>query len=296
MGVEVKRNYPSTFFSFSKLPPELRNMIWRHTLDRDEGLVLYPYKKGYWCPRLASTPDDDGFDPIHPEINVVFEFRPDLYRVRIEVPVAFVNTEARRNAIAWAQEQHPRILTYFEGYGPNQYEPIFLRAFNSDHDALYVAPGQLGDFIREESDTQFAREKEISSPFKRFHIAMPESLVRDEAVELPKILDYYGLARLYIIVGALPSIVPYHTYSDAAERLYECKASQRVALWTDFHWEFDFTAGICASNEFRRLVESAADGLGESLEGYGNEDGCEIHSTFLVKTGGIKFAVRYNTD
>ncbi|KAI1776394.1 hypothetical protein F4818DRAFT_379344 [Hypoxylon cercidicola] len=264
MEEEAKDNC-STFFLFLNLPTELRDQIWHDALDHDVGLALYAYKKGCWCPRWLSTFEEQ-FDPEHPEYNLCFEFRYSLlHEARMEVPVAFVNREAQDNAITWAQKQSPRIRTCLDGH-----QLVFLRAFNPDRDAVYVAPDQWLDLIREPTERMFASDmlnRPIDLRHGRIRIAMPESLVRDKAAELSELVhSYYHPIMLYIVVDTPPNLGLLTTPNGTTQRLCECRSSHRVALWTSGgDWEFDFTDGRCGGNEFRELVELASQGLREGL-------------------------------
>ncbi|KAI1769300.1 hypothetical protein GGR53DRAFT_153461 [Hypoxylon sp. FL1150] len=255
---EIQDTY-STFFPFSRLPPELRNMTWREALDREVGLTLYPYNRGCWHQRWVSAPDI-GLD------DLILEFRDGLLnRAQMEVPVAFVNTEARRNAIAWALKQGSRILTCFDGN-----VPVFLRALNPDRDALYVASDQWDDFTLEPLERAFEpdmlRKRHILEPCL-VRIALPKSLVQNPIFRLQEMFDQYYDARMLCIVNDTPSnLWPHGTHNTVAKQcFYEREASQRVAAWDGSRWEFDFTSEKHSSSQSRSLVQKASGELREGL-------------------------------
>lgn len=95
----------STFPLFSSLPPELRNQIWCVAMPDKVGPAFYFYRKGCWCPRSLSKSDEE-YGPEYDENILFFEFRYDLLDdAQFEVPLVFVNREARGIALAWVREQ-----------------------------------------------------------------------------------------------------------------------------------------------------------------------------------------------
>ncbi|KAI1452116.1 hypothetical protein F4805DRAFT_46428 [Annulohypoxylon moriforme] len=261
--VEVKSNC-STFSLFPNLPPELRNQIWRHALDRDIGLCLYGYKKGCWCPRELSV-NDEGYDPEHPDDNTVLEFRYDLLgEYQMEMPVAFANKEAQGAAISWAEKQDPPIRTRVDGH-----QLIFLRAFNPERDTVYVAWEQWDDFLREPYERPFSSdlvEKALDVRSCLTRIAVLKPLLEDTHRTISELFEnYWNIRVLYILVDT-----PSNFYEQARleaiseQRLCECRSPRRVALLTRGKWEFNFTD--VDEGEFRTLVESVTQGLCMGLE------------------------------
>lgn len=121
----------SIFPLFSSLPPELRNQIWRDAVPDKVGPALYFYRNGYWCPRRLSK-SDKGYDPEKDENNLNFEYRHDLLDdAQFEVPLVFVNLEARGIALAWVREQGIEIR-----FCENRQHPIFVRPCDPMRDAL----------------------------------------------------------------------------------------------------------------------------------------------------------------
>ena len=131
----------STFPLFSSLALELREQIWRDALPNEVGPVLYLYRKGYWCPR-------EEYDPQNHETNLNFEFRHDLLNVvQFEVPLYFVNREARKIALAWVRTHGIEIRAR-----KKRESPIFVCPFNPIRDVLYIPPNKWDEFLCEPDD------------------------------------------------------------------------------------------------------------------------------------------------
>lgn len=95
----------STFPLFSALPFELRDRIWREALPHPAGPTLYFYRgRGCWVPRLL-TESDPGFIP--GDDGLAFEFRTDRlgHDNQYNLPLVFVNHEARKVALAWLRQK-----------------------------------------------------------------------------------------------------------------------------------------------------------------------------------------------
>ncbi|KAI1270300.1 hypothetical protein F5Y18DRAFT_367858 [Xylariaceae sp. FL1019] len=271
------------FPRFSSLPPELRNKIWHHALREDVQLAMYPYEDGCWVPRYLSQSDPE-YDQMNPAANLAFEFRFDLLaEAKIDVPMAFANTEAHGIAVTWALEHGLHVCGRGDGHGLG-----FLRAFDPDRDALYVTPSNWNDMLQEPVDRLFApdlvgREIDHRPTLKR--IAMPESLIRTRSSELLELFnDYYDLRTLYIVLDAPPDSgsSPRGNLS-SHHHLLECGNLSKVASWTfDYEWAYDFTQ-ISYGDELRTLVDRACRGLREGLIMMSVRD-FEIYSVSVVRT------------
>ena len=123
----------AVFSLFSILPAELRNQIWQDALPDKVGQALYFYRKGCWCPRRLTEADED-YDPENDELNLNIEFFHDLLDyVQFEVPLFFVNHEARGITLSWIHEQGLKIH-----FREDRCSLIFERLFDPIHDTLYV--------------------------------------------------------------------------------------------------------------------------------------------------------------
>ena len=166
----------STFPLFSRLPPELRNQIWCNAVPDKIGPALYFYREGCWCPRLLSKSDKE-YGPEYDENILIFEFCYDLLDdAQFEVPLAFVNREARGIALAWVRKQGIELRSY-----ENRHYPIFVRPFDPMRDALYVVLDKWFDFLCEPDNWRFQPDLfeqlvDLKSDLTR--IAVPESLLR----------------------------------------------------------------------------------------------------------------------
>lgn len=95
----------TTFPLFSALPFELRDRIWREALPHPAGPALYFYPgRGCWVSRPL-TESDPGF--MAGNDGLAFEFRTDRldHDNQFDLPLVFVNHEARAVALAWLCEQ-----------------------------------------------------------------------------------------------------------------------------------------------------------------------------------------------
>lgn len=116
---------PVSFPLFSNLPLELRNEIWKYALLEKDIPALFPYEIGCWHPLLLSEASAD---------NIRLEFNYTLLEpIPLEVPIYFVNCEARGVALAWARDQGVR--TRFCQEVQNH---VFVRRFDNEQDTLYV--------------------------------------------------------------------------------------------------------------------------------------------------------------
>ena len=107
---------------------------------------------GDHCRALARrlSKSDEGYDPENDENNLNLEFRHDLLDdAQFEVPLVFVNREARRTALAWVRKQGIEIRPR-----ENRQYPVFVRPFDPMRDALYVALDKWHDFLCEPDDRQ----------------------------------------------------------------------------------------------------------------------------------------------
>ena len=253
----------STFSLFPSLPPELRNQIWHDALPSSFRPALYFYKKGFWCPRRLSE-SDEGYDPSNDELNLNFEFRHDLLDdADFEVPLVFVNREARGIALGWVREQGIKIRPC-EG----DLFPAFVRPFDPLHDALYVALDRLNDFWCEPGDRQAQPdllEQLVNVHSEVTRIAVPEALLPKEVAPLRDMFLYYCNVRvLYIVIGAQPD--PQSKDNDKKlQRWWELDNTRGGALiWNQDRKGFDREDVEHMGDEARyKLIEEAAKGLGE---------------------------------
>ncbi|RAL15887.1 2EXR domain-containing protein, partial [Aspergillus homomorphus CBS 101889] len=117
---------------FSRLPGELRNMIWELALLDlvDEKPQLCFYRAGCWVTELS------------PEghFSLTFDHKR-LHPIAVSVPLFFVNREARSYARAWIQERGLQIRFDKETQCLGIYRPV-----NPDRDTLYVPEARFECF------------------------------------------------------------------------------------------------------------------------------------------------------
>lgn len=179
----------TTFPFFSNLALELRDQIWHDALPDKFGPALYFYKKDcfYFRQYLES---DEGYDPVNLDGNLHLEWRHDLLNnAQSEVPLLFVNREARRIALIWLREQ-----------GTRPFEPMC--------DALYVAPDKWDDFLDEPHDRLFEPDhfgQHIQTHPALRYLAVPEA--HFQSGDLGGIFEYFhGVQVLLIVIGAQPDL------------------------------------------------------------------------------------------
>ncbi|KAL2823228.1 hypothetical protein BDW59DRAFT_163392 [Aspergillus cavernicola] len=217
--------------SFTRLPGELRNQIWqlalRDPLGQQQQQLCF-YKSGCWDPRRL-TAADSGYDPDNEEHNLEFEFHHDrLDRVLVEVPLFFVNREARSFARAWIHKQGLQIC--FDKYTQSLY---FVRPVNPKEDILYISKEQFINFLSDPYDRLFQPDLKnhyISWNAPEFRrLALPVALLAEQGPDtLAEVMRDFYLTEIILIVKADPG-----------------------GLWTEGHearvrqrWELESTAGI----------------------------------------------------
>ena len=258
---------PSVFPLFSGFPLELRRQIWRDALPVNIGPALYYYKNGCWGPRRLAESDEE-YDHEDDRSNLLFEFRHDLLDdAQFEVPLVFVNREARGIAVAWAREQGIEIR--------GRHYPVFVRPFDPTCDALYIANDQWDDFLRDPVDRHF--QPDLLDQFVGIRccisrIAISEALLRSEIATLCEIFEYFIRSRtILIIVDTQPDLQSADNDRNV-QRRWEFESTQGGGFfWNDEHSCFDCKDKELGDSEnishegFRRLLDGASKGLSEGL-------------------------------
>ncbi|KAI9745723.1 MAG: hypothetical protein M1818_001259 [Claussenomyces sp. TS43310] len=250
---------------FSRLPRELRDQIWCDALPDKVGPALFFFREGCWCPRRL-TESDKQYDPADDELNLEFQFRPDLLDdTQFDIPLVFVNREARRVALAWAREQGIEVRPC-EG----RKDPFLVRPLDLMRDALYITLDQWDGFLDEPSDRQsqpdlFDRMVNLEPYITR--LAVSEALLRREVATLDFLfLHYYRLNMLLIIVDAQLDLQPADNDVEV-QRRWEFENAQGGALfWDPDRGVFDpGDAEYVGDEDLYRLILEAAKVLGECL-------------------------------
>jgi hypothetical protein len=191
------------FHLFPCLPTELRLHIWHDALPATlgTGSAAFPYKKGCWGPRHL-TPGDPEYDSMNDDLNLNFEFNHTLLDpLKLNLPLFYVNHEARSVALNWIQNQNLAIRFDRQKSG----QLVFIRPFNAETDTLYVARSQWHDFICEPLERPFEEdlvERHLGCPGPAFsRLAIDDWILTHEANCLAELFDhYYTIVTVFVIV------------------------------------------------------------------------------------------------
>lgn len=141
--------------------------------------ALIPYKKGGWSLREPIPSDIECFgEEFVDDTLLVLDFDMNvLDKTEVEVPLFFVNKEARTVALAWIQQHYIEMRSLVR----EKPTTAFFRSFRYHEDALYVSRANFADFVNEaerkvfiETDLMDRHVKTITPLIKR--IALPESV------------------------------------------------------------------------------------------------------------------------
>ena len=255
----------STFPLFTSLPRELRDQIWRDALPDKVGPALSFYRKGCWCVRRLSE-SNEGYDPENVANNLNLEFRHDLLDdIQFEIPLVYVNREARDLAFAWVREQGIEIRPRED----RQY-PVFVRPLDPMRDALYVALDKWDDFLCEPDDRLSQpdlHEQLVGIKSELTRIAVPAALLRSEVASLPEMFRHLlNLKVLLIVVDPQPDLQSAHDDVEV-QHWWDFESIQGGAFfWNNDRGGFDSENSKYIGDEaVYRLIEEASRGLGEGL-------------------------------
>ena len=275
----------SIFHLFTNLAPELRHQIWNAALPDEIGPVLYFYKTGGWHPQ----------HPGNDESYVDLEYRHDLLdAVQIEIPLFFVDREARHIVLAWIQKQNIKMRVYAHEDGQLQ-APVFMSHFDPVHDVLYIAVDKWNEFLCEPDDRCF--QPDMVDQFIHVHpanitrIAMPEALFRGEgevAAALAELIviiisfsffdlwfsdlqqsqdRYFGQLRvLFIMVDTPLDLQPVKNGMKMQPRWELKNVKGGAFFWNHDHGRFDFNESEHLIDEaLRKLIEEINEWLSKEL-------------------------------
>lgn len=261
----------STFSRFSNLYPELRNHVWHEALPELLSPALYYYTAGLWRPRHLIEGDDE-YDPVNNEHNLTLEFRHELLErgSQIEVPLFFVNREARSIALAWIRKQGIKIRFHKD---EKQYH--FVRPFDPKRDALYVENDMFDfeKFLSEPIDRGFEPdlyEKTVSMGSDITNIAMSYDIFLGEFEYLREMFrDYYGVRVLYIIINSEPQVSSLNNDGKAQQRFHLESTRGCVYIWNVEKITFEIGNPVHMRHptfdvDIERLNETLGKGLTEA--------------------------------
>lgn len=212
---KAETNATPTFPLFPDLPPELRIQIWQDALPAI-GPALYPYKLGCWEPGLRTESDRD-YTPGRDDQNWLLEFRHDrLGAARLDIALVSVNTEARDVALAWAAAAAQGIEVVRGGGGTGQ--PVLLRNFDPERDAMYVPPADWPRFLAEELELPFGLGwdrlgRSFAARCAVARVAVPEAFFGHARDAAWRALDdlcssFSSVEALYVVSGEEGSDMP----------------------------------------------------------------------------------------
>lgn len=228
------------------------------------GQALYFYRNGCWSPRQLT---DEGYGPENDELNLNFEFFHHLlHHVQFEVPLFFVNREARGIAYSWIHEQGIKIC-----FHKGRQSLIFIRPFDPKHDTLYVPLNKWKEFLCEpfyrllQPDLEHQSVSCDGTPWTR--IAVPEALLQNEANPILELLEhYFGLTKLFIVVNAQPDLQPGDN-DVKAQRRWELESTRGATFfWNIDHGRFEWGDGEDIGDKaLYKLIVDASNRLGKEL-------------------------------
>ncbi|KAF2876937.1 hypothetical protein BDV95DRAFT_601348 [Massariosphaeria phaeospora] len=151
----------TVFPLFSALAAELRNQIWQEALPKNmKEPTLGLFKAGSW--RIQGAEPD-----------LLLGFCCDSLNVDVEMPLAFVDHEARSIALAKIREHGLAIRAR-----RNQY-PILVRPFKPTVDALYVSLSALTNILVDLVDRTF--EPDLIERLVEFRLPIEKSAMTQES-------------------------------------------------------------------------------------------------------------------
>ncbi|PNP79947.1 hypothetical protein FNYG_06644 [Fusarium nygamai] len=187
------------FTLFPRLPPELRDQIWYHALSEPRQPGICQWQPGCWIPKYLTAEDHDWSED-DPN-NIRLEFRYDRLGTLVRIPIADVNQEARRVALAWASDNDIENVSKYGKYK-------FRRRMDKDRDTIYF-PTDIIDVTETEAverafeDDLLDRNHTVATYITS--LAVSERLMRI-APETPYTWDWHeNLEKIYVIVGEQPN-------------------------------------------------------------------------------------------
>ncbi|KAL7894916.1 hypothetical protein HDV63DRAFT_396539 [Trichoderma sp. SZMC 28014] len=214
------------FRPFPRLPAELRQQIWRETLPDFEGITLHGYKKGCWDLR----------NPLPEEANAltradkILDFRHELLNdIHIDLPIVFVNREARTTALSWAREQGIKM-----SFNTEKACHVFVLPFNPWQDAIFINSHNFEDFCTEPADRlaglQFRGQSAYSNP-EITRVALPHTALTSE------ISIFYDMIHWFPRLEIIFIIVDVEIGQDIPKRLSAAERSRTKERMKHQRWK-----------------------------------------------------------
>ncbi|KAK7222200.1 hypothetical protein V2G26_010203 [Clonostachys chloroleuca] len=251
------------FHHFSLLPPEIRDQIWHDALPDATRPALFLYQKGCWRPRRL-MPGDDDYDHVNEDCNLNMEFDYKLLTpAQYDIPLAFVNREARRHALGWIRAQGLDIR-----HNENR-RPSFIRYFDPDRDALYVPTEKWWEFIREPINRQLQPDLEGETIMLKTyvkHLAVSDSLLQMKA-SLGGVFEYYFKLEALYVFKEKALTAEFSRGSLKRHQVYEYHPLRRgMFVWDVGRSKFHYEEHKSDREEpTHRLIKKAAERLRKEL-------------------------------
>jgi hypothetical protein len=270
---------PPSFALFTNLPRELREQIWRETLPTDSGSTLFPYRKGCWTVRDPAK-GETGFEPGFPDHLELLFLYESLDKLHFDIPIFFVNSEARDIATTWLREKGLEVKVY-PGPVPGHQQPwcTFARTFRPHRDILYVPDGKSADFHSEPIDCITQPKYDgynYNTTCEVSRLAISETLFT-EGIFLEELLQFwnYRVKELFIIVGPQPE----EAWTDSEDSMlarWELESWNGGSYrWTNDSWEINVEnrEPIDKTRSLQKVMEDTVKYLADfdGLHGYAQE-------------------------
>lgn len=250
---------PPVSNQFTSLPLELREQIWREALPTVSGPALFTYRKGCWIVR-DPTKGETGYEPGFPDHLELLFLHESLRKLYFDVPIFFVNSEAREIATAWFRQQgfdnkaFPGSVSLYEQSGCT-----LGRTFRPDRDILYVPSGELVYFHNEPMDCIWSHynDRSYNTTCEASRLAVSRgSLVNSEILGDLIALCNYRIEELFIILDPQPE-QPSEESNDSVLPRWELDIPDYGSYkWTNDSWEIAVENRQPADSSLHEYIES----------------------------------------
>ncbi|KAL7947794.1 hypothetical protein V8C42DRAFT_315619 [Trichoderma barbatum] len=266
----------SAFPRFSRFPPELRLEIWRKSLPDLDSITLHKYKKGCWGPRALPKPESEAEAEIEvddlqgpPQDIVNFDFRHEMLdSVHVDLPLAFVNREARSVALTWLRQRGVEMR-----FDNDRNCRIFEQKFDPRRDALFINVNQWNDFCLEPFD-RLAQPDLSSNPVNSStelrRIAIPHTTIGTDCSSLADVFHWFPhLEKLFIVLdiqidSKLETLLLRGDRKKARARMMHQQwkaedAREKTLVWNGANRRFEWKGGAGMGNTelYRKMDEIA---------------------------------------
>lgn len=262
----------STFPLFSRFPPELRLKIWHESLPDLDGITLHSYKKGCWGLRsLPKSEVDLILDQmlVMEEDTIDYDFRHEMLDpVQVELPMAFVNREARSVALSWMRKRGVE-MRFDKGRNCH----VFEERFDPRRDALFITQNQWDDFCLEPFDRLAQPDlasHTVKSDADLTRIAIPHPTVGTDCSSLAEVFHWFPhLEVLYVVLDLridpkIEMLLRKGDRKQAKARMQNQQwvvddAEENTLVWNGANRRFQWQGGAGLGNTalYRRMEEVA---------------------------------------